>query len=164
MKKLFVALMAVLMLASCGGDKKTGGIKDLDPNASHAEILDAVMKVEKAYAEDLKLVAKSGSSEDYVNAFVKYHNGMTVLADKYGVEAVCYDPCDMSEYEYASPTEEKRCKEKALEIYRIRESYLDFDHNVDFNFTKEESDRMEKALMEYFEVVNKNHDPRFIGG
>lgn len=163
MKKLFVALMAVLVLASCGGDKKAGGIKELDPNASHAEVLDAVLKVEKAYADDLRQVEKSGKSEDYVNAYVKYYNSMAVLA-KYGVEAVCYDPYDMSEYEYVSPAEEKRCKEKALEIYRIRESYLDFDHNVDFEFTKEESDRMEKALMEYFEVVNKNHDPRFIGG
>lgn len=89
MKKLFIALMAVCVMASCGGDKKNGGNNAGDNTGNNTEqndvktqgdVLMMVADVMNTASAELDRVT---SGEDIVKAMVKFAANAKEIETKY---------------------------------------------------------------------------------
>ena len=110
MKKLFVALMAVLMFASCGGDgdKKTNPGQVIDKIISNTETL--LQKAERAVRTD--------NPEIFVSAFERYADQMVDIYNKYG-----------DTMSNMSREEQNKYRGKAYEMMELMEEVEDFLEN-----------------------------------
>ena len=74
MKKLFVAMMAVFVFASCGDDDKA---------RSSGSVLDAMISKSEAYKKEIQAALDSGDSEKYVKALEKYAKEIAPIKKAY---------------------------------------------------------------------------------
>ena len=76
MKKLFVALMAVLMFASCGGDG--------DKKANPGQVIDKIISNTETLLNKAEQAIRADNPEIIVSAFEKYADQMVEIYNKYG--------------------------------------------------------------------------------
>ena len=76
MKKLFLALMAVVVMASCGGSDNSGG------GMSSQQAAQKVMEIESAYNHELVQALQANDAELFVKAVEKYEAASKDLKSK----------------------------------------------------------------------------------
>ena len=135
MKKLFVALMAVLMFASCGGDgdKKTNPGQVIDKIISNTETL--LQKAERAVRAD--------NPEIFVSAFERYADQMVDIYNKYG-----------DTMSNMSREEQNKYRGKAIEMMRLMEEVQGLEYELNqLEPTPSQEKRMQIAV-EKLEILD----------
>lgn len=135
MKKLFVALMAVLMFASCGGDgdKKTNPGQVIDKIISNTETL--LQKAERAVRAD--------NPEIFVSAFERYADQMVDIYNKYG-----------DTMSNMSREEQNKYRGKAYEMMELMEEVQGLEYELNqLNPTPSQAKRMQIAV-EKLEILD----------
>ena len=135
MKKLFVALMAVLMFASCGGDgdKKTNPGQVIDKIISNTETL--LQKAERAVRAD--------NPEIFVSAFERYADQMVDIYNKYG-----------DTMSNMSREEQNKYRGKAYEMMELMEEVQGLEYELNqLDPTPSQKKRMQIAV-EKLEILD----------
>ena len=76
MKKLFLALVAVIVLASCGGDG--------DKKANPGQVIDKIISNTETLLNKAEQAIRADNPEIIVSAFEKYADQMVEIYNKYG--------------------------------------------------------------------------------
>ena len=76
MKKLFLALVAVIVLASCGGDG--------DKKANPGQVIDKIISNTETLLNKAEQAIRADNPEILVSAFEKYADQMVEIYNKYG--------------------------------------------------------------------------------
>lgn len=97
MKKLFVALMAVLVLASCGGgsDKKAAPGQSLDPG----QLLDEIISVTETVLKKSEQAIRADDAEIFVVAFEKFADQAVDIYNRYDGEISKLSPEEQNKYQ-----------------------------------------------------------------
>ena len=133
MKKLFVALMAVLVLASCGGRNEA--------EKSFCGVLETAKELTGAYAVNLEKVIDTEDAEVFVKLYEKYIDDQIAYLEKYG--EVLYNV----EWDALTPEEKEKAETLAAEIEDLETSVskLELDAMLTFEFTDEQEERLDEA-------------------
>lgn len=133
MKKLFVALMAVLVLASCGGRNEA--------EKSFCGVLETAKELTGAYAVNLEKVIDTEDAEAFVKLYEKYIDDQIAYLEKYG--EVLYNV----EWDALTPEEKEKTETLAAEIEDLETSVskLELDAMLTFEFTDEQEERLDEA-------------------
>lgn len=76
MKKLFLALVAVIVLASCGGDS--------DKKVNPGQVIDKIISNTETLLNKAEQAIRADNPEIIVSAFEKYADQMVEIYNKYG--------------------------------------------------------------------------------
>ncbi len=133
MKKLFVALMAVFVLASCGGRNEA--------EKSFCGVLETAKELAGAYAVNLEKVIDTEDAEAFVKLYEKYIDDQIAYLEKYG--EVLYNV----EWDALTPEEKEKAETLAAEIedLEISVSKLELDAMLTFEFTDEQEERLDEV-------------------
>ncbi|MBR5476957.1 MAG: hypothetical protein IKV19_00740 [Bacteroidaceae bacterium] len=133
MKKLFVALMAVLVLASCGGKNKT--------EKSICGAFETAKELTEAYAGNLEKVIEAEDAEAFVKLYEKYIDDQIEYFEKYG--EVLYNV----DLDSLTPDEKEKTEALAAEIEELEAttSKLELDVMLTLEFTDEQQTRLDEA-------------------
>lgn len=144
MKKLFVALMAVCVMASCGGDKKNGGNNAGDNTGNNTEqtlktpgqVVDKMISSTETLLNKAEHAVREDNPEIIVSAFEKYADQMAEIYNKYG-----------NMISNMSREEQEKYRDKAIELASLMEKiqYLEDDLNR-LKPTPSQEKRLEEAL------------------
>ena len=135
MKKLFVALMAVLMFASCGGDgdKKTNPGQVIDKIISNTETL--LQKAERAVRAD--------NPEIFVSAFERYADQMVDIYNKYG-----------DTMSNMSREEQNKYRGKAIEMMRLMEEVQGLEYELNQLEPTPSQEKRRQIAVEKLEILD----------
>lgn len=133
MKKLFVALMAVFVLASCGGKNET--------EKNYCGAFEAAKGLIEAYAGNLEKVIEAEDAEAFVKLYEKYIDDQIEYFEKYG--EVLYNV----DLDSLTPDEKEKTEALAAEIEELEAttSKLELDAMLTFEFTDEQEERLDEA-------------------
>lgn len=133
MKKLFVALMAVFVLASCGGKNET--------EKNYCGAFEAAKGLIEAYAGNLEKVIEAEDAEAFVKLYEKYIDDQIEYFEKYG--EVLYNV----DLDSLTPDEKEKTEALAAEIEELETSVskLELDAMLTFEFTDEQEERLDEA-------------------
>lgn len=133
MKKLFVALMTVFVLASCGGKNET--------EKNYCGAFEAAKGLIEAYAGNLEKVIEAEDAEAFVKLYEKYIDDQIAYLEKYG--EVLYNV----EWDALTPEEKEKAETLAAEIEDLETSVskLELDAMLTFEFTDEQEERLDEA-------------------
>lgn len=133
MKKLFVALMAVFVLASCGGKNET--------EKNYCGAFEAAKGLIEAYAGNLEKVIEAEDAEAFVKLYEKYIDDQIEYFEKYG--EVLYNV----EWDALTPEEKEKAETLAAEIEDLETSVskLELDAMLTLEFTDEQEERLDEA-------------------
>ena len=152
MKKLFIALMAVCVMVSCGGDKKNGGNNASDNTGNNTEqndtqqgsstlktpgqVIDKMISSTETLLNKAEQAVREDNPEIIVSAFEKYADQMAEIYNKYG-----------NMMSNMSREEQEKYRDKAIELASLMEKiqYLEDDLNR-LKPTPSQEKRMEEAL------------------
>lgn len=133
MKKLFVALMAVFVLASCGGKNET--------EKNYCGAFEAAKGLIEAYAGNLEKVIEAEDAEAFVKLYEKYIDDQIEYFEKYGEVLYSVD------LDSLTPDEKEKTEALAAEIEDLETSVskLELDAMLTFEFTDEQEERLDEA-------------------
>lgn len=133
MKKLFVALMAVFVLASCGGKNET--------EKNYCGAFEAAKGLVEAYAGNLEKVIEAEDAEAFVKLYEKYIDDQIEYFEKYG--EVLYNV----DLDSLTPDEKEKTEALAAEIEELEAttSKLELDVMLTLEFTDEQQTRLDEA-------------------
>lgn len=133
MKKLFVALMAVFVLASCGGKNET--------EKNYCGAFEAAKGLIEAYAGNLEKVIEAEDAEAFVKLYEKYIDDQIEYFEKYG--EVLYNV----DLDSLTPDEKEKTEALAAEIEELEAttSKLELDVMLTLEFTDEQQTRLDEA-------------------
>lgn len=133
MKKLFVALMAVFVLASCGGKNET--------EKNYCGAFEAAKGLIEAYAGNLEKVIEAEDAEAFVKLYEKYIDDQIEYFEKYG--EVLYNV----DLDSLTPDEKEKTEALAAEIDELEAttSKLELDVMLTLEFTDEQQTRLDEA-------------------
>ena len=133
MKKLFVALMAVFVLASCGGKNET--------EKNYCGAFEAAKGLVEAYAGNLEKVIEAEDAEAFVKLYEKYIDDQIEYFEKYG--EVLYNV----DLDSLTPDEKEKTEALAAEIDELEAttSKLELDVMLTLEFTDEQQTRLDEA-------------------
>lgn len=133
MKKLFVALMAVFVLASCGGKNET--------EKNYCGAFEAAKGLIEAYAGNLEKVIEAEDAEAFVKLYEKYIDDQIEYFEKYG--EVLYNV----DLDSLTPDEKEKAEALAAEIDELEAttSKLELDVMLTLEFTDEQQTRLDEA-------------------
>ena len=133
MKKLFVALMAVFVLASCGGKNET--------EKNYCGAFEAAKGLIEAYAGNLEKVIEAEDAEAFVKLYEKYIDDQIEYFEKYG--EVLYNV----DLDSLTPDEKEKAEALAAEIEELEAtiSKLELDVMLTLEFTDEQQTRLDEA-------------------
>ena len=133
MKKLFVALMTVFVLASCGGKNET--------EKNYCGAFEAAKGLVEAYAGNLEKVIEAEDAEAFVKLYEKYIDDQIEYFEKYG--EVLYNV----DLDSLTPDEKEKTEALAAEIDELEAttSKLELDVMLTLEFTDEQQTRLDEA-------------------
>ena len=133
MKKIFVALMAVFVLASCGGKNET--------EKNYCGAFEAAKGLIEAYAGNLEKVIEAEDAEAFVKLYEKYIDDQIEYFEKYG--EVLYNV----DLDSLTPDEKEKTEALAAEIEELEAttSKLELDVMLTLEFTDEQQTRLDEA-------------------
>ena len=133
MKKVFVALMAVFVLASCGGKNKT--------EKNYCGAFEAAKGLTEAYAGNLEKVIEAEEAEAFVKLYEKYIDDQIEYFEKYG--EVLYNV----DLDSLTPDEKEKAEALAAEIEELEAtiSKLELDVMLTLEFSDEQQTRLDEA-------------------
>lgn len=133
MKKLFVALMAVFVLASCGGKNET--------EKNYCGAFEAAKGLIETYAGNLEKVIEAEDAEAFVKLYEKYIDDQIEYFEKYG--EVLYNV----DLDSLTPDEKEKTEALAAEIEELEAttSKLELDVMLTLEFTDEQQTRLDEA-------------------
>lgn len=133
MKKLFVALMAVFVLASCGGKNET--------EKNYCGAFEAAKGLIEAYAGNLEKVIEAEDAEAFIKLYEKYIDDQIEYFEKYG--EVLYNV----DLDSLPPDEKEKTEALAAEIEELEAttSKLELDVMLTLEFTDEQQTRLDEA-------------------
>ena len=135
MKKLFVALMAVLMFASCGGDG--------DKKANPGQVIDKIISNTETLLQKAEQAVRTDDPEIIVSAFERYVDQMVDIYNKYG-----------DTMSNMSREEQNKYRGKAIEMMRLMEEVQGLEYELNqLNPTPSQAKRMQIAL-EKLEILD----------
>ena len=133
MKKVFVALMAVFVLASCGGRNKT--------EKSICGAFETAKELTEAYAGNLEKVIEAEDAEAFVKLYEKYIDDQIEYFEKYGELLYNVD------FNVLTTEEKEKTEVLAAEIDEFETviSKLELDAVLTLEFTDEQETRLDEA-------------------
>ncbi|MBO7193147.1 MAG: hypothetical protein J6V47_02550 [Bacteroidaceae bacterium] len=117
MKKLFVALMAVLVLASCGGDKKETANSVENQNTTENSAVtpaDVIMMTVEAMNDAAVNLKNAATADDVIDATAGLYSEMKKLQANYGEVMLAVDTLSEEQMNELYPEEMKAMEEAAL--------------------------------------------------
>ena len=111
MKKLFVALMAVLVMASCGG----GSDKKADPG----QFLDEIISVTETVLEKSKQAIRADDAEMFVVAFEKFADQAVDIYNRYD-----------GKISKLSPEEQNKYQGKAMRMMSLQQEFQEIQYQL----------------------------------
>ena len=116
MKKLFVALMAVLVLASCGGDKKETANSVENQNTTENSAVapaDVIMMTVEAMNDAAANLQKAATADEVIDATAGLYSEMKRLQANYGEVMLAVDTLSEEQMNELYPEEMKAMEEAA---------------------------------------------------
>lgn len=143
MKKVFVALMAVFVLASCGGKNET--------EKNYCGAFEAAKGLIEAYAGNLEKVIEAEDAEAFVKLYEKFIDDRIGYFEKFS--AVLYN----TDLYALAPEEKEKAEALAAEIenLEITVAKLELDAVLSFDFTDEQETRLDEADSKLEAVYSK---------
>ena len=135
MKKIFLALMAVLVLASCGGDKK---------EAAQVTPSEVIMMTVEAMNDAAANLEKATTADEVIDATVELYSQMKKLQENYGEVMASVDTMSEEQMSEMYPSEMEAMEEAAMNYSVVMMGKADLMENL----TPEQEER----LMEVFEA------------
>ena len=117
MKKLFVALMAVLVLASCGGDKKETANSVENQNTTENSAVtpaDVIMMTVEAMNDAAVNLKNAATADEVIDATAGLYSEMKRLQANYGEVMLAVDTLSEEQVDELYPEEMKAMEEAAL--------------------------------------------------
>ena len=128
MKKLFVALMAVLMFASCGGDG--------DKKANPGQVIDKIISNTETLLNKAEQAIRADNPEILVSAFERYADQMVDIYNKYG-----------DTMSNMSREEQNKYRGKAYEMMELMEEVQGLEYELNqLDATPSQERRLQRAV------------------
>ena len=117
MKKLFVAFMAVLVLASCGGDKKETANSVENQNTTENSAVapaDVIMMTVEAMNDAAANLENAATADEVIDATAELYSEMKRLQANYGEVMLAVDTLSEEQMNELYPEEMKAMEEAAI--------------------------------------------------
>ena len=135
MKKLFMAMMAVLVMASCGGSS--------DKKADPGQVIDKIIVASQTLLDKGEQAIRADDAEIIVSAFEKYADQMVDVYNKYS-----------DVLSNMSPEEQQKNMDKAYEMMSLLEEIQGLEYELNqLDASPSQMKRLMKAV-EKLEVLN----------
>ena len=135
MKKLFVALMAVLVMASCGG----GSDKKADPG----QFLDEIISVTETVLEKGEQAIRADDAEILVVAFEKFADQAVDIYNRYG-----------DAFDGLSPEEQNKYQGKAMRLMSLLQEVQGLEYEL--KQLDASPSQQQRVLKAYAKIENAN--------
>ena len=135
MKKIFVALMAVLVMASCGG----GSDKKADPG----QFLDEIISVTETVLEKGEQAIRADDAEILVVAFEKFADQAVDIYNRYG-----------DAFDGLSPEEQNKYQGKAMRLMSLLQEVQGLEYEL--NQLDASPSQQQRMLKAYAKIENAN--------
>lgn len=116
MKKIFLALMAVLVLASCGGDKKEAANAE-NQNTTEVSTVspaDVIMMTVEAMNNAAANLEKATTADELIDATAELYSQMQKLQNNYGEVMAAVDTMSEEQMNEMYPAEMEAMEEAAM--------------------------------------------------
>lgn len=116
MKKIFLALMAVLVLASCGGDKKEAANAE-NQNTTEVSAVspaDVIMMTVEAMNNAAANLEKATTADELIDATAELYSQMQKLQENYGEVMASLDTMSEEQMSEMYPAEMEAMEEAAM--------------------------------------------------
>lgn len=116
MKKIFLALMAVLVLASCGGDKKEAANAE-NQNTTEVSAVspaDVIMMTVEAMNNAAANLEKATTADELIDATAELYSQMQKLQNNYGEVMAAVDTMSEEQMNEMYPAEMEAMEEAAM--------------------------------------------------
>lgn len=116
MKKIFLALMAVLVLASCGGDKKEAANAE-NQNTTEVSAVspaDVIMMTVEAMNNAAANLEKATTADELIDATAELYSQMQKLQNNYGEVMAAVDTMSEEQMSEMYPAEMEAMEEAAM--------------------------------------------------
>lgn len=120
MRKLFVALMAVLVLASCGGDKKQAADSVENKNiteTTNVSPADVIMMTAELMDNAVANLEKAATADDVIDATAELYTAMKKLQTDYTEVMVAVDTLSEEQMNELYPDEIAACQKATINFY-----------------------------------------------
>ena len=135
MKKIFVALMAVLVMASCGG----GSDKKADPG----QFLDEIISVTETVLEKGEQAIRADDAEILVVAFEKFADQAVDIYNRYG-----------DAFDGLSPEEQNKYQGKAMRLMSLLQEVQGLEYEL--KQLDASPSQQQRVLKAYAKIENAN--------
>ena len=133
MKKFFVALMAVLVLASCGGDKKeTANSVENQNTTEHSAVApaDVIMMTVKAMNDAAANLENVATVDEFIDATAELYSEMKRLQANYGEVMLAVDTLSEEQMNELYPEEMKAMEEATINYSAVMMGKADLMENL----------------------------------
>lgn len=120
MRKLFVALMAVLVLASCGGDKKQAASSVENQNITETSAVtpsDVIMMTAELMDNAVANLEKAATADDVIDATAELYTAMKKLQTDYTEVLVAVDTLSEEQMNELYPDEIAAYQKATISFY-----------------------------------------------
>ena len=145
MKKLFVALMAVLVLASCGGDKKETANSVENQNTTENSAVtpaDVIMMTVEAMNDAAVNLKNAATADEVIDATAGLYSEMKRLQANYGEVMLAVDTLSEEQVDELYPEEMKALEEASINYSVVMMGKAELMEN----FTPEQEARFMEIL------------------
>lgn len=144
MKKIFLALMAVLVLASCGGNKKEAANAE-NQNTTEVSTVspaDVIMMTVEAMNDAAANLEKATTADEVIDATVELYSQMKKLQENYGEVMASVDTMSEEQMSEMYPSEMEAMEEAAMNYSVVMMGKADLMENL----TPEQEARLMEVL------------------
>lgn len=144
MKKIFLALMAVLVLASCGGNKKEAANAE-NQNTTEVSTVspaDVIMMTAEAMNDAAANLEKATTADEVIDATVELYSQMKKLQENYGEVMASVDTMSEEQMSEMYPSEMEAMEEAAMNYSVVMMGKADLMENL----TPEQEARLMEVL------------------